>query len=81
MVWAHLLGVGIVDPVDDVRVSNPPSNPELLEALGEKLAEYQFDITPLVRDICNSRTYQLATTRNDSNAWADAIGAMPRDLS
>jgi hypothetical protein len=69
LVWAHLFGAGIVEPVDDVRVSNPPSNPELLQALGEKLVEYQFDIRPLVRDICNSRTYQLATTRNDSNAW------------
>jgi hypothetical protein len=69
VVWEHFLGVGVVDPVDDVRVSNPPSNPRLLEALGSRLAEYGFDIKPLVRDICSSRTYQLATARNESNAW------------
>jgi hypothetical protein len=69
VVWEHFLGVGVVDPVDDVRVSNPPSNPRLLEALGRKLADYGFDIKPLVRDICSSRTYQLATARNESNAW------------
>ncbi len=69
VIWAHFMGVGIVEPVDDVRISNPPSNPLLLNKLGEKLAEYQFDIKPLIRDICNSSTYQLATTANASNQW------------
>ncbi len=69
VVWEHFFGVGVVDPVDDVRVSNPPSNPRLLDALGSRLAGYGFDIKPLVRDICSSRTYQLATARNESNAW------------
>jgi hypothetical protein len=69
VVWAHFMGVGIVEPIDDVRISNPPSNPELLDKLGEKLAEYDFDIKPLIRDICNSATYQLATTSNASNQW------------
>jgi hypothetical protein len=68
VVWAHFLGIGIVEPVDDERVSNPPSNPPLLTALGRRLLESGFDIKPLVRDICNSRTYQLATQRNASNA-------------
>ncbi len=68
VVWAHFLGAGIVEPVDDVRVSNPPSNPALLAELGRRLAGYGYDIKPLVRDICNSRTYQLATQRNESNA-------------
>ncbi|HEX3869451.1 MAG TPA: DUF1549 and DUF1553 domain-containing protein, partial [Pirellulales bacterium] len=67
VVWAHFFGRGIVEPVDDVRVSNPPSNPELLEALGAKLVEYDYDFKRLVRDICTSRTYQLSTTTNDSN--------------
>lgn len=67
IVWAHFLGVGIVDPVDDVRVSNPPSNPELLSALAAKFVEYNFDFKKLVRDICTSRTYQLATRTNPSN--------------
>lgn len=67
MIWAHFLGVGIIEPVDDVRISNPASNPELLDALAAKFTEYKYDFKSLVRDICNSRTYQLATQRNDSN--------------
>ena len=67
IVWAHFFGIGIVEPVDDIRVSNPPSNPELFEALGDRLVSYNFDIRPLARDICNSRTYQLSTHRNESN--------------
>jgi hypothetical protein len=66
-VWAHFFGLGIVEPVDDVRVSNPPSNPELYTALGKKLVEYKYDFKQLVRDICNSQTYQRSTTRNSSN--------------
>ena len=65
--WAHYLGVGIVEPVDDVRVSNPPSNPQLYEALGRKLVEYKYDFRKLVRDICLSQAYQRATAANESN--------------
>jgi hypothetical protein len=65
--WAHFFGKGIIDPVDDVRVSNPPSNAELLDALGKKAAEYKFDVKKLARDICLSRTYQLSTKRNATN--------------
>ena len=67
IVWAHFLGRGIIEPVDDVRISNPPSNPELLDALAAKLVDYQYDFKKLVRDICTSRTYQLDTRPNDSN--------------
>ena len=67
-VWAHFMGVGIIDPVDDVRVSNPASNPELLEELGNNFTSTRYDLKALVRDICNSRTYQRATQRNESNA-------------
>ena len=67
VVWSHFFGMGIVEPVDDVRVSNPPSNPALLQYLGEKLSRDGYDIKPLVREICNSRTWQLSTQRNDSN--------------
>ena len=67
IVWAHFLGVGIVDPVDDVRVSNPPSNPELMDALAQKFVSYNYDFKKVVRDICNSRTYQLATRTNETN--------------
>jgi hypothetical protein len=68
IVWAHFLGVGIVEPVDDVRVSNPPSNPQLLDALAGKFVEYHYDFKKLVRDICTSRTYQLATRTHETNA-------------
>ncbi|MBO0697536.1 MAG: DUF1549 domain-containing protein [Zavarzinella sp.] len=67
IVWAHFFGRGIIDQVDDVRVSNPPSNGELLETLGKKFTEYKYDFKKLVRDICTSRTYQLSTIPNASN--------------
>jgi len=60
-IWAHFAGVGIVNPVDDFRASNPASNPELLDALAAKIIEYKYDIKQLVRDICNSQTYQRTT--------------------
>lgn len=66
-VWAHFFGVGIVNPVDDIRVSNPASNPELFKELGNKLTEYKFDLKQLVRDICNSQAYQRSTQPNDTN--------------
>ncbi|MFN3149076.1 DUF1549 and DUF1553 domain-containing protein [Bremerella sp.] len=66
-VWASFFGVGIVDPVDDVRVSNPASNPELYETLGNKLVEYNYDFKKLVRDICASKAYQRTTVPNDNN--------------
>jgi hypothetical protein len=66
-IWAAFFGRGIVEPVDDVRISNPPSKRELLEALGKKLAEYNFDGRHLIRDICLSRTYQLSTVPNATN--------------
>lgn len=66
-VWAHFTGVGLVDQVDDIRASNPPSNPELFDKLGEKLVEYKFDFRRLVRDICTSEAYQRSTATNESN--------------
>jgi hypothetical protein len=67
IVWAHFFGKGIVDPVDDVRISNPASNPELLAELGKRFTDYKYDFRKLVRDICTSRTYQLSTETNESN--------------
>jgi len=67
-IWDHFFGLGIVDPVDDIRVSNPATNPELLKALGAKLVEYKYDFKRLVRDICLSNTYQRSGTLNESNA-------------
>ncbi len=71
MLWGHFIGRGIIEPVDDVRISNPAANPELLNALAAKLVEYHYDFKKLVRDICTSRTYQLASRANDSNASDD----------
>jgi len=68
IVWDHFFGVGITNPVDDVRVSNPPSNPELLDALAESFVASNYDLRQLVRDICNSRTYQRSTRTNETNA-------------
>jgi hypothetical protein len=67
IVWAHFFGKGIVDPVDDVRVSNPASNPELLDELARRFTSYKYDFKKLVRDLCTSRTYQLATESNATN--------------
>jgi hypothetical protein len=67
LVWAHFLGRGIIEPVDDGRLSNPAANPELLDGLAAKLVEYKYDLKKLVRDICNSRTYQLSTLPNPTN--------------
>ncbi len=67
IVWAHFYGQGIIEPVDDVRVSNPPSNPELLDELAKKFTDYNYDFKKLVRDICTSRTYQLSTQANSTN--------------
>ncbi|HYT93478.1 MAG TPA: DUF1549 and DUF1553 domain-containing protein, partial [Gemmataceae bacterium] len=60
-VWYHLLGRGIVEPVDDFRDTNPPSNPELLDALARDFAKNGYRLKPLIRSILNSRTYQLAS--------------------
>jgi len=68
MVWGHFFGQGIIHEVDDVRVSNPPSNGPLLTELGKKFTEYKYDFKKLVKDICMSNTYQRATQANESNA-------------
>jgi hypothetical protein len=67
IIWAHFFGIGIIEPVDDVRISNPASNRELLDEMGKKLTEYNYDFKRLVRDICTSRTYQLSSRVNESN--------------
>ena len=71
-IWAQFFGRGIVEPVDDVRISNPPSNRELLEALGQHLADYNFDARKLIRDICASRVYQLSSVPNATNRDDDS---------
>jgi Protein of unknown function (DUF1553)/Protein of unknown function (DUF1549) len=65
--WAHFFGRGIVDPLDDMRVTNPPSNPELLDALARDLVEHEYSLKHLIRTICKSRTYQLSAAPNAFN--------------
>ena len=68
IVWSHFFGRGIVEPVDDVRISNPPANAALLATLGAKFIEYNYDFKKLVRDICTSHTYQRSSGTNPTNA-------------
>jgi hypothetical protein len=65
--WAHFFGRGIVDPLDDMRVTNPPSNPELLDALAQDLVAHKYSLKHLLRTICQSRTYQLSSLPNEFN--------------
>ncbi len=65
--WAHFFGRGIVDPIDDMRVTNPPSNPALLDALAANLVENKFSLKALIRTITKSRTYQLSAVPNEFN--------------
>jgi hypothetical protein len=65
--WAHFLGRGLVEPVDDVRLTNPPTNPELLDALAAKFVESGFDVHQLIRTITASRAYQRSAKPNASN--------------
>lgn len=71
-VWFHLLGRGVVDPVDDFRESNPPSNPALLEALTDALVQNGYRLRPLVALIMKSDVYQLSSEPNETNAADEA---------
>lgn len=67
-IWGHLMGRGIVEPVDDFRDSNPPANEPLLNALAADFAGHGFDWKHTLRTILNSRTYQLSSRKNAFNA-------------
>ncbi|MBM3774372.1 MAG: DUF1553 domain-containing protein, partial [Acidobacteria bacterium] len=80
--WGYFFGRGIVDPVDDFRLANPPSHPELLEALARDFRDHGFDLKHLIRRIVTSRAYQLSSAANESNR-ADSINyshSLPRPL-
>ncbi len=66
--WSHLMGTGLVDPVDDFRLTNPPSNPALLDALTDYFIQHGMRSRPLLRLIAQSRTYQLSSTPLPENA-------------
>ena len=66
-VWAHFLGRGLVEPIDDVRATNPPSNAELLDALAAYTVEHKYDLRELIRVITASRVYQQSSRPNATN--------------
>lgn len=66
--WGYLLGVGIIEPIDDIRAGNPATNPELLEHLTEEFIKSNFDARHIIKLICQSRTYQLSIKTNQWNA-------------
>jgi hypothetical protein len=70
-IWKHLFGRGLVEPVDDLRPTNPATNPALLDALAADFAAHRFDLRHLVRTIVISRTYQLAATPLQANRLDD----------
>ncbi|WP_254508385.1 DUF1549 and DUF1553 domain-containing protein [Anatilimnocola floriformis] len=81
--WGYLFGVGIIEPIDDIRAGNPPTNPELLDALTTEFVKSGFDTQHMLRTICKSRTYQLSVK---TNKWNEDDGinyshALPRRLT
>lgn len=66
-IWFHLMGRGIVDPIDDFRATNPASHPELLEALAHDFSANGYDLRRMIRAIMNSKTYQLSSVPNETN--------------
>ncbi|MBM3983484.1 MAG: DUF1549 domain-containing protein [Planctomycetes bacterium] len=66
-VWKHYLGVGLVEPVDDLRATNPPTNPALWKALNAEFVGRKFDLRALMRAVLNSRTYQLSSATRAGN--------------
>jgi hypothetical protein len=66
--WAYLTGTGLIEPIDDMRAGNPPTNPELLKRLTKEFTDSGFDVRHMLRLICQSRTYQLSTRTNEWNA-------------
>ncbi len=81
--WSYFVGKGIIDPVDDIRASNPPSNPALLEALTKDFVAHDFDLRYLMRTIVSSRAYQASIVTNEWNAndRDNFSHAIPRRLS
>lgn len=67
-VWHHLMGRGLVDPVDDFRLTNPASHPRLLDELARELTGSGFDLRHLIRLVMLSRTYQLDSAPNETHA-------------
>jgi hypothetical protein len=69
--WGYYMGRGLVEPLDDMRATNPASNPDLLDALASDFIAHKYDLKHLLRTIMNSRAYQLSSLKTEGNA-ADA---------
>ncbi len=81
-IWGYLFGVGIIEPIDDIRAGNPPTNPDLLKWLADDFIANGFDVQRLLKTICKSRTYQLSIKTHEWND-DDTINfshAMPKRL-
>jgi hypothetical protein len=65
--WGHFMGRGLVNEVDDMRESNPPSNPELLDKLAQDFIDHKFDVRYIIRTLVNSRVYQLSSAPTEHN--------------
>ena len=81
--WSYFMGKGLIDPVDDIRASNPPSNAALMDALTKDFLDHNFDLRHMIKTIVNSRTYQLSYMTNPWNA-EDELNyshTLPRRLS
>ena len=81
-IWSYLLGVGIIEPIDDIRAGNPPTNPELLDRLTADFIDSGFNVRELFREICKSRVYQQSIATNKWNQdddinFSHAHGAPP----
>ena len=80
--WSYMVGVGIIEPVDDIRAGNPATNAELLDRLAKEFTNSNFDVNQLIKTICKSRTYQLsiATNKYNKDDEINASHALPRRL-
>ncbi len=80
--WGYMFGVGIMEPIDDIRAGNPPTNPELLEYLTQEFLASNFDVRHVMKLICKSRTYQLSVDTNlfNSDDKINYSHAQPRRL-
>lgn len=65
--WKHFFGRGLVEPEDDIRVTNPATHPDLLNELADSFVKSNYDLKQICRTICNSRTYQLSSIPNEDN--------------
>ena len=81
--WSYFFGRGIIDPVDDIRASNPPVNEALLEALADDFVKNNFDLQHVIRTIVNSRTYQagIETNKWNENDTTNFSHFVPRRLT